>query len=279
VRLAVSSQQVWDESSRSHWMRAWWIVWLLQAPFWLAVLPSSSVLLVHEQVNFAVTVHHAVLRHLGRGMMQLPSAGIVAYTDSSQRSNFMKIMSARCGLPLLYVLGNGLPSDWKQVAILLALDVGPPMVSVLAKQAGLCSRRSTLGLSRPWQLSYPPAHDSSAAGVGDEDECSEHGSCPICFGNFCCPGGGTVVARMAVAIQHTSAPGLSVARLRSTPASASLSAARTRCSWMGGRIAETRCGHRFHAECIAKAAETMPRCPQCRAGLGSASHQLHLPSE
>ncbi|CAE8653012.1 unnamed protein product, partial [Polarella glacialis] len=45
VRLAVGSQQVWDESNRSLWMWAWRIAWLLQVPFWFAVVHSRSVVL------------------------------------------------------------------------------------------------------------------------------------------------------------------------------------------------------------------------------------------
>eukprot|EP00931_Biecheleriopsis_adriatica_P009545 TRINITY_DN110614_c0_g1_i1.p1 TRINITY_DN110614_c0_g1~~TRINITY_DN110614_c0_g1_i1.p1 ORF type:complete len:391 (+),score=67.47 TRINITY_DN110614_c0_g1_i1:1-1173(+) len=285
VRLTASQNQVWLEATRTHWALAWLLVWLAQVPLWHA-LPPWSLLLVHEVTNFTVSVHHWLLRRLGSGTIYLPSAGIIAYTDGTQRSHsFVKALTVRCGLPLAYVLCNGMPADWKQVGFFLGADVLPALLLGLwhyARKVGMCGLRLR-GKRWSWALAYPPAHGGSLADTGaaepEEDDCPVHGTCPICLSNLCCPGGGAAAARWSVAVQRRTASGLSACRLRSTSAAAGLSLARTRACWMGGRIATTKCGHSFHAECLMKAAKALPRCPQCRAGLGSADHKLQLPDE
>lgn len=271
IRLVVPEHEVWKEASRLRWVLAWAITWLVQVPFWLRALAACSPLLLHEAANLALTVHNALLCYCAPRGLALPSATLVASTDSGHRAGVATLLLARCSLPLLYVLFHGLPAEWVGISGCFMLDVSPTLVAAFIARFTI----PRVFKRPPWDLFYPPARASSCGGAA-EDECEVHGACPICLSNLCAPGGGTSAAGIVSAVRHRVAPGLAASRLR--PA-ANLAAARTPAAWYGGRVATTKCGHSFHARCLQMAADALPRCPQCRSSLGSAEHGLQLPDE
>eukprot|EP00933_Yihiella_yeosuensis_P042989 TRINITY_DN37671_c0_g1_i1.p1 TRINITY_DN37671_c0_g1~~TRINITY_DN37671_c0_g1_i1.p1 ORF type:complete len:391 (+),score=25.83 TRINITY_DN37671_c0_g1_i1:51-1223(+) len=277
VRCVVPDHEVWHYVNRRRRAVTWLVLWGLQAPLWAGFLASRSALLVHEQVSFVLAVYHVALKRYGIGLKMLPSTSIIGVTETSPRRGLSTHLFARFGLPLAYVVCNGLPDDWKQVLGLMSVGVFILIARLIAQFVGIWPRHSDI--RKPWELEYPPQHGAIGEDLTEDDDCSEHGTCAICLSNLCCPGGGSLLGRMVQTVSHRASPGLAVARLRSSSAAASLSVSRSSCNSLGGRIAITRCGHHFHAECLAKAAETLNRCPQCRSGLGHSSHELQIPDE
>lgn len=273
VRLALPEAKVWTEGARPLWVLAWIMTWLLQVPFWMQAFPASSPLLVHELANFALNLHHVVLRYVRpvSSVLSFPSASLVASTDSTQHADLATVVAARTSLPLVYVLCHGAPAEWRLVLLLFALDVVPAMIASCASWLGLCGRRSQVAQLH-WRLRYPDAHDNEIHGPIDDDECDVHGSCPICLSSLCCTGGGLATAAVSRALRSQVAPSISVLRRphagRGFLRGPSLSIARSPAEWGGaGRIATTRCGHSFHSHCLSVAAQTLPRCPQCRSSI------------
>jgi len=261
VRLEVHELDVWAEHARPRWALAWAVTWLMQMPLWLRVLPSISPLLTHELVNLVLTLHHLVLRFAGQAAPAFPSATLVASTEGEQRTSVGSLVALRTVLPLLYVLTRGIPAEWRQVLCLFLLDVLPTLASALLGQLGFLGRRGECE-QLPWELSYPPSRSHSC----DEEECEVHGGCAICLSSLCRAGGASAAAASAAeSLRRQLVPGLAVTRL--CRGSASISAARIPADWGGGRIATTRCGHRFHSQCLTLAAESLLRCPHCRSGL------------
>ncbi|CAK0829703.1 unnamed protein product, partial [Prorocentrum cordatum] len=262
-----AKHEVWEDSARSWWLLAWAVTWSLQAPFWLRAVPASSPLLLLEELSLAVALHQAALRGLTRwapACSGLPSlAALLASGVVQSRSAVTLLLrcAQMCVLPLLYVRQYGAPADWDRAAGCLALTltvkIGPVVLERLLVDAGLLPAER-LG-AFPWATSYPLGHSTEA----EEEDSGGEDDCPVCMCSLRCPGGPAAAAAVAAAVRRQVAPGLSAARGRGS--SAGLSAARVPPAWGGGRIATTRCGHRYHLQCLSRAAQALARCPQCRA--------------
>merc|ERR1719171_2710734 len=64
LRLFSPADKVWVDATRHVWVAVWFAVWAVQVPFWVALLPSQSVLLTAEQTKLALVLHHALLLKL-----------------------------------------------------------------------------------------------------------------------------------------------------------------------------------------------------------------------
>lgn len=275
VRLDFSEADVWSAVARPCWALAWSLVWLLQAPFWLQALPTLSPLLTHELANLLLTVHHLALRVAGSTAPAFPSVALAVSSDASHQTSILNVVIVRTALPVLYMLSRGVPADWRPLLILFLLDVLPTVLLTLYAERRLGRGRESADV--PWELSYLPdrgrrcAEAGHADGQVDDEDCEVHGTCSICLSALCRIGGAAAsAAAVSAGLQRALAPGLSVLRRRrllGRGQASGISAGRVAAELGGNRLATTRCGHSFHSECLALAAEALPRCPQCRAPL------------
>lgn len=300
VRAVTPDFLVWQPQSARRWGIAWILIWVLQAPMWQYALQRYSLLLVFFITSVLKTVHLMLLKRCFP-LAQTPCA-IHSYIEIPEEDRIVGYCFITCG----YVLMHGPPDDWMLIACFFLLEVLPLIHSGMKHNWGLACLQY---FRPPWALGYPAAHPTLPAGayrsIGSllkavtavvPDECAEHDFCSICFDNLCRPGGGAAMAGISVLTQRRLGPALAAARRQARKVgSASLSAIRTPATWVGGRVATTRCGHSFHASCLqAAAAEArfpdevpsdlhafMPqslrlqralraaRCPQCRTALAS----------
>jgi len=264
--LALPESEVWQSTARQRWLLAWTVTWIAQVPFWRWAFPANSPLLIYGIANAALTIHRIGLRVLKPIKWSFPSSTL-ASEDGRRRSNVWKVMASRTGLPLVFMVCHGVPDDWRVVLPLLLLDVLPLISICLAMQVGLLAPKS-LRAQLAWRLRYSEIHSGDSAPLDDDDDCNVHGNCSICLSILCCRSLASKWSSMASAVQQRVAPGLSAVRQRRLTQGWAISAARATAKLGGtGRIAVLRCGHTFHSHCISEAAETLPRCPQCRAGI------------
>lgn len=274
VRSSTSADQIWTEGARCRWFTAWLFLWLVQTPFWSRILTTTSPLLIHESVCLFFSVYHFCLRRIGRAASCIPSIALESASDG-RVSNLGTLILVRTMLPAVYAALRGIPTEWRQVLFIFILDLSPALCFALCYKLGLFLKLQYSQL--PWELNYPPRKTRNCP--GDDDDCEVHGACPICLSSLCFPGGGT--AAIARSIRQQVVPALSVARLRLKRGvqASGISAARTSNELDCGRLATTRCGHIFHSRCLALAAQTLPRCPQCRTWLSQDPQGIELPDE
>eukprot|EP00927_Polykrikos_kofoidii_P034934 TRINITY_DN29528_c0_g1_i1.p1 TRINITY_DN29528_c0_g1~~TRINITY_DN29528_c0_g1_i1.p1 ORF type:complete len:439 (-),score=60.59 TRINITY_DN29528_c0_g1_i1:19-1335(-) len=276
VRCFTPVNDLWVAQSQRRWIIAWIVIWLVQAPFWLRALPMMSPLMLHEQLNLALTLYHVVLRRVGSERLRLPSMIFLDSAVVSPPHEAWTTIVARCSLPAAYIVCFGLAPDTGQALCFLLLDLVPALSTVVSSHVAEWRGLAVSTWNHSWVLTYPIDHsapeklqsDSDGAGCSFED-CDEHGTCSICLQPLCHPGGGTAVAGTSVGLWRRTAPGLAAARRRGRAQVMSLAAARTPFAWASHRVAKTKCGHSFHAGCLESAAESQPRCPDCRTSLAS----------
>eukprot|EP00933_Yihiella_yeosuensis_P075539 TRINITY_DN84985_c0_g1_i1.p1 TRINITY_DN84985_c0_g1~~TRINITY_DN84985_c0_g1_i1.p1 ORF type:complete len:385 (-),score=24.30 TRINITY_DN84985_c0_g1_i1:198-1352(-) len=278
LRMIRPSHQIWESTPMKIWGIAWAFVWTMQLRFWDLAFENKSLMLIQQQIKLVCLIHSISSRLFGECLseLQIPSAGLRAQAlAESPDPSLRKILALRCVPPLAHALFNGLPFDWKEAfCIMIFTDIFPPVIGFFLREISLLFGVRLLPFRpTPWDLSYPATCALSA----DED-CAIHGNCPICLDNLCCPEGGAAASKLMLTMRHRLSATLSVARRCSDTGAASLSAARAGTAMMGGKIATTRCGHRFHSGCLAQACKVLKRCPECRAGLGDVEDG-RLPSE
>jgi hypothetical protein len=128
-----------------------------------------------------------------------------------------------------------------------------------------------------WTLSQRPVHDAVAL----EHDCPVHDTCGICLENLCMPLASALPPAYAAGCSRSVSASLALSRctsshVRPRAASPRISAARRlrggTVDYGNRNLATLRCGHRFHAECVAAAADARPSCPTCRAPMDEDGH-------